>query len=151
MVIQCGELVKVGQFFLNQLQKITFPDPHFTEHSFFYSCCHILLQLHVTTDHHVIHIFYIFLGSFSSTSSGFHPVFTIHIMEKYEKWISGRLKAKDFLFDIKIVFYSLVNYFLLLGIQLQTWHVYLCIWNISLLLLRYFCSWKLQLFKCLQC
>ena len=61
------------------------------------------------------------------------------------------LKSKDFLFKIKIVSYSLVNYFLVLGIGLQTGYVFLCFWNISLLLLSYFCYWELQLFRCLQC
>ena len=84
-----------------------------------------------------------FLLLFSSTtSSGFRPIFTIHNMEKcehtVEKWICEGLKAKDFLFEIKIVSYSLVNYFLVLGIRLQTGRVCLCIWNISFLLLRYF-------------
>ena len=35
--------------------------------------------------------------------------------------------------------------------RLQTGRVCLCIWNITLLLLSYFCSWELQLFKCLPC
>ena len=37
------------------------------------------------------------------------------------------------------------------GIWLQTGCVCLCNWNISLLLRSYFCSWELQLFKCLPC
>ena len=41
--------------------------------------------------------------------------------------------------------YSLVSYFLKLGIWLWTECVCLCIWNISLLLLPCFCSWVLQL------
>ena len=50
--------------FPKSVAKITFPDPHFTEHKFSYSCCHILLQLRFMIDHHAIHIFYIFLASF---------------------------------------------------------------------------------------
>ena len=34
------------------------------------------------------------------------------------------LKSKDFLFKIKIISYSLVNYFLVLGIGLQTGYVF---------------------------
>ena len=49
--------------FPKSVAKITFPDPHFTEHKFSYSCCHILLQLRFMIDHHAIHIFYIFLAS----------------------------------------------------------------------------------------
>ena len=41
--------------------------------------------------------------------------------------------------------YSLVSYFLKLVTWLWTECVCLCIWNISLLLLIYFCSWVLQL------
>ena len=72
----------------------------------------------------------------STTSSGFHPSFTIDNMEKcehtFEKWINESLKAKDFLFEIKTVSYSLVNYFLVLVIWLQTGPACLCIWNISI-------------------
>ena len=41
--------------------------------------------------------------------------------------------------------YSLVSYFLKLGIWLWTECVCLCIWNINLLLLTCFCSWVFQL------
>ena len=41
--------------------------------------------------------------------------------------------------------YSLVSYFQKLGILLWTEYVCLCMWNISLLLLTWFCSWVLQL------
>ena len=34
------------------------------------------------------------------------------------------LKTKDFLFKIKIISYSLVNYFLVLGIGLQTGYAF---------------------------
>ena len=66
-----------------------------------------------------------FLLPFSSTTSSvFCRISIIHNMEKcehtFEKSISETLKAKDFLFEIKIVSYSLVNYFLVLGIRLQT-------------------------------
>ena len=44
-----------------------------------------------------------------------------------------------------LISYSLVSYFLKLGIWLWTECVCLCIWNISLLLLTCFCSWVLQL------
>ena len=43
----------------------------------------------------------------------------------FEKQISERLKAKDFLFEIKTVSYFLVNYFLVLGIWLHTGHIFL--------------------------
>ena len=43
--------------FLSSVAKITFPDPYFTEHEFSYSC-------YIMIDHHVIHIFYIFLALF---------------------------------------------------------------------------------------
>ena len=93
-------------------------------------------------DHHVIHIFYIFLLPLTSkASSGFHPIFTIDSMQK----MSIRLKAKYFLLEVKRVCYSLASYFLNLGIWLWIECVCLCIWNISLLLLTCFCSWVLQL------
>ena len=56
----CGssleKLAKAGQFFLNELQKQPFYSylGSCEEHKFSYSC-------YVMTDHHVIHIFYIFL------------------------------------------------------------------------------------------
>ena len=56
--------------------------------------------------------------------------------------MSLRLKAKDFLLEVKRVRYSLVRYFVKLG---RTECVCLCIWNLSLLLLSCFCSWVLQL------
>ena len=91
----------------------------------------------------------------STTSSGFHPIFTIDNRKKcehtFEKQISERLKAKDFLFEVKTVSYSSDNYFLVLGIWLQTGHICWCIWNISLRLLSCFCSWELPLFKFLPC
>ena len=125
--------------FLYSVAKITFPHPHFTGHKCSYSC-------YVMTDHHAILFFISILLLFSSTTSAdFHPIFTIHNMEKcehtFEKHTSERLKTNDFPFEIKTVTYSLVNYFLVLGIWLQTGHVYLRIWYISLLLLSCFCSW----------
>ena len=54
--------------------------------------------------------------------------------------MSIRLKAKDCLLEVKTASYSLVSYFLQLGI----WFC-LCIWNISLLLLTCFRSRVLQL------
>ena len=59
--------------------------------------------------------------------------------------MSIRLKAKDFLYEVKRVSYSLVSYFLKLGIWLWPECVCLCIWNISLVLLACFCLWVLQL------
>ena len=59
--------------------------------------------------------------------------------------MSIRFKAKGFLFEVKRMIYSLISYFLNLGIWLWTECVCLCIWNISLLLLTCFCSWVLQL------
>ena len=51
-----GKLAKAGQFFLNELQKQPFYSylGSCKEHKFSYSC-------YVMIDHHVIHIFYIFL------------------------------------------------------------------------------------------
>ena len=61
------------------------------------------------------------------------------------KIVSIRLKAKDFLFELKRVSHSSVSYFLKFGIWLWTECVCSCIWNISLLLRTSFCSWVLQL------
>ena len=121
VVVQWGEVVKVGQFFLNQLQKsplqtLTLQNINSLTIAvtFSYSYKSWLIIMWST-------FFISFLLLFSSTtSSGFRPIFTLHNM--------------DFLFEIKIVSYSLVNYFLVLGIQLQTGRVCLCIWNINLLL-----------------
>ena len=122
---------------LPELQRQTF-DSYFwscTEHKFFYRC-------YVMIDHHVNHIFYIFLLPLSSiASSGCHPIFTTDCTQKCE----DKVKAKKFLFEIKRVSYSLVSYFLKLGIWLWTECVRLCIWNIILLLLTHFCFWVLQL------
>ena len=52
-----GEICQGWSDFPWSVAKITFPDPHFTEHKFSYSC-------YVIIDHHVIHIFYILLASF---------------------------------------------------------------------------------------
>ena len=54
-------------------------------------------------------------------------------------------KAKDFLFEVNRVFYSLVSYFLKLGIWLWAECACFCTWNISLLQLTCFSSWALQL------
>ena len=79
VVVQWGKLVKVGQFFLDQLQKQP-TEPHFTEHKFSYSC-------YVMIDHHVIPIFYIFLASFHPHNilrlpSYFYYTQCDHIFEK---------------------------------------------------------------------
>ena len=156
--IFCGssvvELVKVGQFFFNQLQKWLFQgltlqniNSATVAVTFSYSYMSWLIIMWST-------FFISFLLLFSSTtSSGFRPIFTLHKIEKCEHTfeISERLKAKDFLFQIKIVSYSLVNYFLVLGIHLQIGCVCFCIWNISLFLFSYFSSRELQLFRCLPC
>ena len=93
-------------------------------------------------DHHVIHIFYIFLLPLSIIeSSGFHPIFTRDSIQKCEH----RLNTKDFLFELTRVSYSVVSYILKLGIWLWTECVCLCIWSISLRSLTCFCSWVLQL------
>ena len=80
-------------------------------------------------DHRVIHIFMSSLLLYSSTiSSGFHPIFTIDNMEKCEHTVKSKLvEGKDFYFETKTVSYSLVNYFLVLRIRLQTGNLCLCI------------------------
>ena len=100
-------------------------------------------------------IFIYFLPLFiSTTSSGFHLIFTIQNMDKcedtFEKQISERLKDKEFMFEIKTVSYSLVNFFLVLGIRLNPGRVCLCIWNRYLLLVSCFCFWQSKLFNCLR-
>ena len=72
-------------------------------------------------------------------SSGFHPIFTIDGMQKWEH----RGKGKSFLFEVNRASYYIVSYFLKLGIWLWTECVCLCIPNIGLLLLTCFCSWVL--------
>ena len=103
-----------------------------TEHKFFYSC-------YVIIDHHVIHIFYIFLLPLSRiASSGFYPIFTMQ--KTVCKNMSIRFKGKRFSVWTK-------ESFLKLGLRLWTECVCLCIWNISLLLLLCFCLWVLQLMR----
>ena len=76
------------------------------EHKFSYN-------FYVMIDYHVAHIFFIFLIALSSiVSAGSHPIFAIDRCKN----VSIRLKAKDFLFEVKTVSYSLVGYFLVLGI-----------------------------------
>ena len=103
----------------------------------------------VMIDYHVAHIFYIFLIALSSiVSAGSHPIFAIGRCKN----VSLRLKAKDFLFEVKTVSYSLVSYFLVLGVWLWTECVCLCIWNVSLLLLvSVFKHYNLQHTKYLSC
>ena len=102
------------------------------EHKFSYSC-------YVITDHHVILIFYIFLLPLSSVaSSGFLPIVTIDSLQK----CGHKVKGKDFLFEEKRVSYSLILY-PEVGYMNLNW-MCLCIWNVSLLLLTFFCSLVLQ-------
>ena len=52
-------------------------------------------------DYHVIHIFYIFLLPLSSiVYSGFHPILLYMVCKNVS------IRAKDFLFEVKTVFYS---------------------------------------------
>lgn len=55
------------------------------------------------------------------------------------------------MFEVTTISLFSVNYFLMLGIRLQTGRCCLCIWNKSLLHLSCFCSWELQLTKRLPC
>ena len=98
--IFCGSTVggtcQVWSIFPQSVAKITFP-----EHTFSYSCCHILLQLHVMIDHQLIHILYIFLASFDqcnilSLRSYFYYsyfYFTIYVVTIWRN-VSIPLKSK---------------------------------------------------------
>lgn len=55
------------------------------------------------------------------------------------------------MFEVTTISLFSVNFFLVLGIRLQTGRCCLCIWNKSLLHLSCFCSWELQLTKRLPC
>ena len=85
-MVFCGQnLSKLVNFFLMSCKNnlSIFIWGSCTEHKSSYSC-------YVMIDHHVIHLFYIFLLPLSSIrSSGFHPIFTIDNMRKCEHSFAG--------------------------------------------------------------